>query len=138
MVTDRYEEALTQEIATWQDLEALARRQRQAVVHRRAQDLDDLRGDLREQLRLALMAHQQSLKLKPRQAQPRQAERAQQADAAQLQARDAIRLNLELLRDTCSYLEMIRGVVTTEAVPARYGRLRAARAVASSPHSKVA
>jgi hypothetical protein len=137
-VPERYEDVLQREIGLWQELEALARQQRQAVIQRRAQDLDDLRGDLREQLRLALMAHQQSLKLKPPAANPEQLELSAQADRAQLQARDAIRLNLELLRDTCSYLEMIRSVITTETVPARYGRAQAPRPLASSAHSRVA
>jgi len=137
-MTESFEEALRQEVLAWQHLEIVARQQCQAVVRREAQGLDDLREGLQEAVRLALLTRHESLRLRPPEIDAAQTELVGQADEAQTRARQAIRLNLELLRDTCSYLEMIRGVVHPEAVPARYGRRRPAPAVPTAAHERVA
>ncbi len=129
---ETYELLLGQEIAAWEALEALARQQRQAIVTRQAQRVDDLRADLRERLRLALLAHQQTLQARPSPVEDRHAVAEAAVDRAQEAARDAIRFNLELLRDTCSYLEMMRCAVAPDGAPAAYGQGRHPRVVAAA------
>ena len=133
-MTDSYELVLGQEIATWEVVTVVARQQRQAIVTRHAQHVDDLRDGLREALRMALLAHHQTLQARPVAAAARCTAREADVDRAQLAARDAIRLNVELVRDTCSHLKTGRGATTPNGyVPTRRPRvvaLAASRQVA--------
>jgi hypothetical protein len=136
-VSDDYTQALEQELARWRELEATARRQRAAVVQRQARDLEDLKEELPPQVRGALEAHARSRELRPQEPEARQAGLEQEARAAQVAAHDAMRLNLELLQDACSYLEMAHGA-PDDAAASRYGPLRLAPTVAWPARGKVA
>jgi len=137
-VLEPYELMLAQETAAWEAVTALARDQRQAIVMREAQRVDALRGDLRDTLRLALLAHEQTLQARP--APPTGEFRGQEeaTQRAQLSARDALRFNLELLREACSYLEMLRSATAPHETPVGYGPDRRPRVVAVATARKVA
>ncbi|MGE5530701.1 MAG: hypothetical protein ACM3VW_01120 [Bacteroidota bacterium] len=135
---EAYREALEAEAGAWKALEALARRQRQAIIYRQVNEVDELRRELEEQLRLTLLAHQASRQSQPQHGEVIDTEWEQRVQRAQLAAREALRLNRELLRDACSYLEMLHGITAREADAAAYGPTRARCRVASSAQSKVA
>jgi hypothetical protein len=135
---DAYREALEAEAGAWKALEALARRQRQAIIYRQVSEVDELRRELEEQLRLTLLAHQGSRQSQPGQAEVIEVEWEQRVQRAQLAAREALRLNQELLRDACCYLEMLHGITVRETDAAAYGPAHARCRVAPSAQSKVA
>lgn len=133
-----YREALEAEAAAWKTLELMARRQRQAIIYRQVSEVDDLRRELEEQLRLTLLAHHDAQQAQPERPQSIDIEWEQRVQRAQLEAREALRLNRELLRDACSYLEMLHGVIVREPEPAAYGPAHARRKAPASAQSKVA
>jgi len=123
-VPERYEAAQWEELAAWRQVTALAQRQRQALLGREAQQLDTLREELQAQLGAALAAHTRSMGC--REAGGKSPLQHEVEEALRL-AHGEINLNLQLLRDTCSYLQMMRTAVVSEALPAGYGQTRTAR-----------
>ena len=118
-------------MAAWQQLVALARRQREALLGREVQQLDALREQLQTQLSAALSARQRSLDCRGDAPEARQAPLQRQAEETLRQAHEAVHLNLELLRDTCSYLQMLRSAIASESLPTGYGQVRSTRAAVS-------
>lgn len=137
-VASDHELMLAQELAAWQTLEALAREQRQAIITRSAPRVDELRGELREKLRLALLAHQQTEQAQPEMPAPSAAPLVREVQEAQVSARDALRFNLELLREVCSYLEMLRSATHPGELSVGYGQDRRPRVVAATSMRRVA
>jgi hypothetical protein len=135
---ETYREALETEASAWNALEDVARRQRQAIIYRQLGEVDELRRELEEQLRRTLLAHQQSQQSQPEQAEAIEIEWEQRVERAQFAARDGLRLNRELLRDACSYLEMLHGLTVQELEPTAYGPAHARRQLSASAQSKVA
>lgn len=134
---DRYEAALEEETTAWQQLAALARRQREALLGREVQQLDALREPLQTQLSAALSARQRSLDCRGSATEAHSAAVARQAEETLREAHEAVHLNLQLLRDTCSYLQMLRSAIVSESLPTGYGQARATR-TAGSGKSRVA
>lgn len=135
---EQYREALELEAGAWRALEVVARQQRQAIVFRQAGEVDTLRAELEAQLRLTLIAHHQSGRSRPQEAEALAVDWEQRVRRAQREAREALSLNRELLRDTCSYLEMIRCVTRPETAPVAYGPEHARRSRPTAAQSKVA
>lgn len=99
--------------------------------------MNDLREPLQAQLGAALAARQRSFECRDSRPEEQQAALQRDVDDALQGAHDAIRLNLELLRDVCSYLQMLRSAIVCESTPEGYGQGRPARA-AISRQSRVA
>jgi len=116
-VNEAYATALRHAAAAWRTLQALAQEHRGAIMAHEARRVGGLRRDLREALGRALEPHREALRRKPPVADPECAELERQAERAWLRARDATRLNLALLRDTCDYLEGV--TAATRSGPAR-------------------
>lgn len=123
---DCHEDALCEEQVAWAQLAALAREQRQALLGRDVARIDELRDQLQTRLGAALAARQRSLDSRGETPSPRQ----RQADDTLRQAHDAVHLNLELLRDVCSYLQMLRVAMTRDGTTTAYGQGRMACAPA--------
>jgi hypothetical protein len=96
---------LEQETVAWRALEDAARRQRQGILAGQAQTVEKTRTRLRDCLRLALLAHQQTLRARPHWGDPALGEREQEVDRAQTRAQQALQVNIELMRDTCRVME---------------------------------
>lgn len=128
---DRYEDALKEEMAAWQQLVGLAHHQREALLGRKVQQMEALREQLQTQLGIALSARRHSLDCCGDAPEVRQSPFHHQAEETLRRAHEAVRLNLQLLRDTCSYLQMLRTAIAAESVPAGYGRVGPTRPSAS-------
>ena len=137
-MSEAYLTALQQEIAAWQDVEAVVRDQRAAIVRRQGEAVWDSQETLREGLRLALLAHERTRGCRPATELTQAADFERQAQQAQRQVRDAVRLNHELLKDICSYLDMIREALLPQPLPAAYGPARLSRADFGATSSRVA
>lgn len=134
---DCHEETLQSEAIAWQAVTDLALRQRQALLGREAQQVEALREALQAQLSAALAARQLSLESRRDPPEAPHTRLRRQADEALRNAHEALRLNLDLLRDTCSYLQMLGSALRADPAPTGYGRERPARA-ALSARSRVA
>lgn len=125
-MNEPYLAALWQEISAWKQVEVALTDQRQAVLARDANQLWGLQDRLQELLRQASLSRNESLGHR-RQVTggaalpPDVTEIEQQAHQMHLRVHDAIRLNHELLKDICTYLEMIREVVFPHTLPPTYG-----------------
>ncbi|MCE5238000.1 hypothetical protein LLH23_05865 [bacterium] len=137
-MNEAYATALRQDAAAWEALQALAQEHRAAIMAHEARRVDDLRRHLREALGRALETHREALHRKPPVADPECADLERQAERAWLTARDAIRLNLALLRDTCDYLEGVTAAGRSGVARPGHGRGRRPRVVAVSADRKVA
>ena len=135
---ETYREAVEAEASAWNALADVARRQRQAIIYRQVGEVDQLRRELEEQLRRTLVAHQCSQQSQPEQAEAIEIEWEQRVRRAQSGARDALRLNRELLRDTCNYLEMLHALTERDTGLAAYGPSHTRRQLPTSTQSKVA
>lgn len=128
---DRHEDALREELAAWQQLVGLAHEQREALLSRKVPQIDALREQLQTQLGVALSARRHSLDCRGDAPEVRQSPLQRQAEETLRRAHEAVRLNLQLLRDTCSYLQMLRTAIAAESLPAGYGRVGPTRATMS-------
>ncbi|MHB8997148.1 MAG: hypothetical protein ACYC63_18025 [Armatimonadota bacterium] len=135
---ETYREALEAEASAWNALGDVARRQRQAIIYRQVDEVDELRRELEEQLRRTLLAHHQSQQSQPEQAEAIEIEWEQRVRRTQFEARHGLRLNRELLRDTCNYLEMLHALTERDSGPVAYGPAHARRQLPASAQSKVA
>lgn len=123
-MSERYVKALWDEIVTWQELDAVLHVQRTALINRDSDQVWECQERLREHLRQTIVACQETVRLKTPLQDPAGLEAERKAQAMRLQVRDAIRLNNELLRDICTYLEMIRDVALPHTLPPTYSNPR--------------
>lgn len=126
-MSEVYVRALWQEIAAWQDLDAVLHVQRKAIINRDSGQVWDCQERLRELLRQAIIACQESTRVKTEVSDQQGVEAERKASVMRIQVRDAIRLNNDLLRDICSYLEMIREVAFPQTLSPTYGNPRSSR-----------
>lgn len=112
--------ALWNEIGAWQELDAVLHVQRKALINRDSDQVWECQERLREHLRQAITASQETMQFKQPTEDPEGLTVERKAQAMRVQVRDAIRLNNELLRDICSYLEMIRDVALPHVAPPTY------------------
>lgn len=139
-MSDHYLAALWQEISAWKQVEKALLEQRQALLHRRSQELWEVQDRLSERLRQAVICRNQTLRCKPRSSRSEVAAIEEQAERMHRQVHDAVRLNHELLKDVCTYFEMIREVVFPQTLPPTYDHpaRRPRSASASAIGSRVA
>lgn len=137
-MSEQYLQALSDETLAWEELEGLLRQQCQSIIRREADRVSELQEPLRERVRLALLARDETARLRPEQSLPEGDALTQQLQRARQRAQDALRLNRELLVDVCSYVEMIREVVAPQALPPRYGSLRLENSPQISTEARVA
>lgn len=123
-MSERYVKALWDEIAAWQELDAVLHVQRKAIINRDSDQVWDCQERLREHLRQAIVACQETVRLKTPVQDPPGQEAERKAQVMRLQVRDGIRLNNDLLRDICSYLDMIREVAFPHTLPPTYSNPR--------------
>jgi hypothetical protein len=126
-VTEVYVRALWQEIAAWQELDAVLHVQRKAIINRDSGQVWDCQERLRELLRQAIVACQDTARVKVDVTDEQGVEAERKAGIMRVQVRDAIRLNNDLLRDICSYLEMVREVAFPQTLPPTYANPRLSR-----------
>jgi hypothetical protein len=98
---------LRDEIAAWQQLDAVLDVQRKAIINRDSPRVAECQERVRELLRDVIAACQQTMRHKSRLLDENGMEVERRAQAMRLQVRDAVRLNNDLLRDVCSYIEAI-------------------------------
>ena len=108
---EAYAAALWEEIGAWQDLLAGLREQRAAIVRRDVEAVWDTQERLQEALRGVAVRHAQGRRQRPRAVSAEVATLERQVAALHDQARAALTLNYEFLRDICRYLDMLREVV---------------------------
>lgn len=123
-MSERYVKALWDEIAAWQELDAVLHVQRKAIINRDSDQVWDCQERLRDHLRQTIVACQETTCTKTALQDPQGLEVERKAQAQRLQVRDSIRLNNDLLRDICSYLEMIREVAYPHTLPPTYSNPR--------------
>jgi hypothetical protein len=131
-VSEAYLEALREEISAWEELEATLRVQRQAIIGRDSAGVWECQERLREGLREVIVACQNTARQKTPLTDGPAQETERGAQGLRLQVRNSIRLNNDLLRDICTYLEMIREVAFPHTLPPTYSHPRVVR---SLPHS---
>lgn len=136
-MSEAYVKALCDELASWQELDALVHVQRKAIINRDSGQVWECQERLRERLREVMLACQESTRLRT-ELSGAEAETEQKVKALRRQVRDGIGLNNDLLRDICSYLEMVREVAFPQTVPLTYGRSRQATKGRSITGTKVA
>jgi hypothetical protein len=137
-MTEAYLAALQRETVIWREVETLVREQRNAIIRRDAAVVWDSQEELRETIRRALLAHEETRACQP-EARPSEAMATErQAQQAQREARDALRLNHELLKDICSYLDMILEALVPQPLPPAYGPTRLPRPEYGATGSRVA
>lgn len=137
-MSEQYLQALRDEVSAWEELESLLRQQCMGIIRREADRVSDRQEPLREHVRLALLARDETARLRPEARLPEADQLGAQLQRARQRAQDALRLNRELLVDVCSYLEMIRDVVAPQALPPRYGNLRLESSPQISTEARVA
>ena len=137
-MSDQYLAALWQEIAAWQRVAEALSEQRQAILHRKSQQLWEVQERLQEALRLAVIARNETLRRRPPERGPEVATIEEQVARMHLQVRDGVRLNHELLKDICTYLEMIREVVFPHTLAGTYEGGGRRREVAEARVGRVA
>lgn len=106
--SEAYLTTLWDEIAAWQQLDAVLDLQRKAIINRDSPRVAEYQERVRELLRDVIAACQQTMRHKARLLDESGIEVERRAQAMRLQVRDAVRLNNDLLRDVCSYIEAIR------------------------------
>lgn len=137
-MSEAYVKALWQEVAAWQELDAIVHVQRKAIINRDSGQVWDCQERLRELLRQAIVACQETVRLRCPVGDDQGLEAERKAATMRLEVRDAIRLNNDLLRDICSYLEMIREVAFPQTLPPTYGHPLAGRHTpATSPANRL-
>lgn len=120
LVNDEYLATLRQELAVWRKVAASLRSQRQAIVQRQAQRVWDSQDEIHDLLYQVAAAHAETARRKPQVVGQEAEVLEQQLRQTQQATQDEIRLNHELLRDICSYLDMIREVLLPEVNSATY------------------
>jgi hypothetical protein len=105
--TEAYVSALWDEIEAWQQLDAVLALQRKAIINRESAQVGNCQERVRGLLRDVMAACQQTMRRKAPLTDERGLETERRAQAMRLQVRDAVRLNNDLLRDVCSYLEAL-------------------------------
>jgi hypothetical protein len=103
-VGESHEMLLGREVAAWRALGQLARRQGQAILTQQADRVAGLRVEMRAQLRLALLAQDEARPVRQELPEAERREREAELRQAQLAARDAVRLTLEVSRTSCEAL----------------------------------
>ena len=117
-MSECYREALAAESAAWQELDCILHTQRQAIIHRDSEQVWQSQQRLRELLAQALVTGQETVRLQTADLDQQTAALEQETLALRRQVRDGVRLNNALLRDICSYLEMVRPAVFPYALAA--------------------
>lgn len=141
---EMYATALRQEAKAWQELEKALREQRLAIVKRENQRVYELQERLNELVQQALVAYHQTCQYREisQSGTPASGEEVRSAEAevsrARQEARRALRLNQELLRDVCCYLQMVRDILRPRALPEHYGPKHLPRWEEPPEKSKVA
>lgn len=107
-MTESYREALAAESMAWQELDSVLHTQRQAIIHRASEQVWESQQRLRELLTQVLVTGQETMRLQTADLDEPTAALEQETQALRRQVRDGVRLNNALLRDICSYLEMVR------------------------------
>ncbi|NPV48495.1 MAG: hypothetical protein HPY69_16265 [Armatimonadetes bacterium] len=118
---DPYATLLWDELGAWHELQEAVRVQRAAIVQRRLDAVWTTQDALQDLLgRLAVLQERQR---ETRPLEPDGELRAleHRVGALRRQAREGLRLNHELLRDICSYLDMMREVVLLPRQCPTYG-----------------
>jgi hypothetical protein len=126
---------LRQEIKAWESLEATLRVQRQAIIGRDSAGVWECQETLREGLRMVIVACQNTAHQKTPLTDASAQEIERRAQGLRLQVRNDIRLNNDLLRDICTYLEMIREVAFPHTLPPTYSHPRVVRSLQHSSSS---
>lgn len=125
-MNQEYLAALWQEMAAWRELEAGLRDQRRAIISRDVDGVWQSQERLQELLRQAATCRMQAHQLRPAKVDMPTQAIEDEAGAVRQQVRQAMALNFELLRDVCSYLEMVREVAFPHTVPPTYRHPREA------------
>ena len=129
---EAYLVALWKEMGVWREVEAALREQRTAIVKRQAEAIWDSQDVLEELLRQAALCRGESHRLRPEEVDRDTGRVERQAANVRQEVREALRLNHELLKDICCYLEMVREVVFPQTLPPTYQHPRKKLAVSSS------
>jgi hypothetical protein len=119
-VSEPYVTALWDEIGAWSDLRQALREQRTAIVHRQIEAVWASQDRLQELLRQVATLQGRGRQLRPPEPDPAIRDLELQVSTLRREVRDVLRLNHELLRDICSYLEMMREVVFPQTLPPTY------------------
>jgi hypothetical protein len=125
-MNQEYLAALWQEMAAWRELEAGLRDQRRAIISRDVDGVWQSQERLQELVRQAGTCRVQAHQLRPAEVDMPTRAVKEEAGAVRQQVRQAMALNFELLRDVCSYLEMVREVAFPHTVPPTYRHPREA------------
>ena len=115
-MTESYREALVAEAEAWRELDDVLHTQRQAIIHREVEQVAESQQQLRTLLADVLVTGQETMRLKVTELDEETAALERETQALRRQVRDGVRLNNALLRDICSYLEMVRPVVLPRAL----------------------
>jgi len=116
-----YATALRQEAQAWQELEKALRQQRLAIVKRENQRVYEWQERLNELVQRALVAYHHTCQCRVQTFSEEIQDAEAEVSRARQEVRRALRLNQELLRDVCSYLQMVRDILRPQALPEHYG-----------------
>jgi hypothetical protein len=115
-----YLAALWREMTAWREVETALQEQRSVIIQRQAQAIWASQDRLGELLQQAAACHGEAGGLKPETPDEETEGVIQQARRVRQNVHEALRLNHELLRDLCSYLDMMREVVYPQTLPPTY------------------
>lgn len=125
---------LWDEISAWNDLQQAVRDQRSAIVQRELDAVWAVQDRLQELLGRVAALQEQSSQLRPALLSAAVQELERHLGGLRRQARDGLRLNQELLRDICSYLDMMREVVLPPVARCTYSDPRGAQRGTGGAH----
>ena len=119
-MSQEYLAALWEETSAWRDVDEAIQEQRSAIINRQAEAIWESQDRLQELLRRAAVCRNSSSGLRPGEVDGETEAIEAMVVNVRRQVRDALRLNHELLRDLCHYLDMIREVAFAHTLPPTY------------------